>query len=347
MDYSTFTTLLSCNDWHLRELSLPKSTLYSYVERVRRSERILHLKYLKPLGIGLVFAIKRDPEIARALLVHQGSRIKTHHLKDIGIPGDRFVHTITVLPKNRVLVTWHKPPGISIEYDGFDEVYEGYMVPVQNCVGKTTPKPDPELIDVLGSRLRQLLRIPELKLRMPALGYVIISMMDTNPLLSLRDMRRIVYAARARDLGSEEDALLRVKYLLRYYRKLSHHNVVGRVYVYGAEAGTRLVVSVHSECSETLYGILAATRSASYVYISKEKAVAGVYLPCGSGMDEPLKLLHKLCPETEIHYRLRTFMWPFPYEMYDPITNKWVTNPNEGFLKLLDKLQLIIKAKHH
>lgn len=333
--FEEFIVKLSCYDFRLDDLGLAPATRYRYIETIKKSSslRSFHLKHLKPMGIGVVYGVKRvDPGLWRRL--HRLRTVSNEFLEKQGFPLPWYIHTISLLNSKQLFISWFIPPGIdpgsSVEW--LDEGYYGWKIPVQNCLGRREPK----LVNKLGKHLHELVSIEKLELRTPVLAHVLIAVLDHDPLLTLKKIGDIVNIAASRDLPAPLQGSIKPKYINRYYRRLSEAYVLGRVYVSSGLSGVKALIGTDKRCTDTLYGALAATGESTYLYYSKLGAMAGVTM---SGILSDI-LIQEGC-DLDIYVRYRTMVFPFPYELYDPFEDKWHTRPRLEYALLLKKLGLI------
>ncbi len=333
--FEEFLVKLSCYDFRLDDLGLAPATRYRYLESIRNdySLRSLHLKHLKPLGIGIVYGLKRV-DIGLWKRLRRLGAVTNELLERLGFPLSWYIHTLSILSSRRIFVSWFVPPGIEPGYvlDWLDEGYYGWKIPVQNCIGKR----DTELIDRLGTRLYELASTKGLELRTPVLAHVLVAVLDHDPLLTLKRIGDVIHIAASRDLPVQLQGSIKPRYVNRYYRRLSEAQVLGRVYVSKRLHGVRALISTGKQCSRTLYGALAATGESTYLYYSETGAIAGVVMS-GSLSDI---LINEGC-DLDIYVRYRTMVFPFPYELYDPLEDRWHTRPRAEYALLLRKLGLI------
>ena len=198
---------------------------------------------------------------------------------------------------------------------------------------------------VLGRTVRELLSLahsPPLRLRTPLIAYVIMAMLDRFKLITLNEMARIPSALQARDIAdiitTEED--LRKKYILKYYNLLSENMVVGRYRVFRKEYVNRsmtLLLEAEPGLREELYGFLAATGSAAHVYVGEDVVLAMPRLDYGA----VLRYRGFLQELGDARLVTRILSYPFPYELYDPISDAWRRHPVRSVTELFRKLGLV------
>ena len=344
MKYDVFKVLMSCYDWHLGEIDIHPQTMYSYIRKIRRNEKYFGMYFLKPLGFKVFGGMLRNSVLSTHLL---SSIPDSDLLSSMGFPFPRLIHSITILPNSSIYVTWYIPSGLDIEdylKEFLDQDYgSGIVIPIQNCVGVETPVPDEETITTISTQGRKLINVKELRMRTPLVAYIIVSLFVRYPLESIRSLSKIELLQNTRDIDIPNiEERIREKYLRKYYRLLSENYVVGRVFVYDKDNYIKMYLEAPRERFTELYGILGASRISSYLYIYDDRIVTGIML--SSNKPEKMKtinLLYTLCPSIKIVYRIKTYAYPLPFEMYDPIENKWMTEPNKEMGILLNKLRII------
>ncbi|GAB6148690.1 hypothetical protein [Stetteria hydrogenophila] len=352
--FQGFLKLVSCYDFRLEDIPdpdpgrkgerLPKTTKYWYVERLRDLAAagevfVMHLSYLKPLGVRVAFGVKRAPDVAKRLL--ELEYFDNEIAERLGFPLPYLLDLVSVLDRGRVFASWYIPPGIDPNHvmGWSDEMALGYKVPVATC----TPKPSWRNLEKLGSRLEELLNMPEVNLKTPVVAYMLLAVLDKFELLTIDRMSKVSNILKARDLDvmyGEVDVKLKRRYVMRYYTMLSSRGMIGRIRVVPRSllSYPQVLVLTSSRFAPMLYGAMAVKGFAGHIYYSKDKvAVASL-------MDSDVQgLLRSTMKDYDHEYgmRYRTFFFPFPYELYNPIENRWYTTPVEGFLELLKKLRLI------
>ncbi len=332
---------LTCYDYRLGEVPAPKSTVYYNIARFVRRGFALHLKWLKPLDIRMLVGFKRDKELARKLI---SVETDTDKLRELGVPSPRLLHGIIVHTGGRVYFVYYLPRGLWPEDTSFfEEWWEAWQVPAMNCLGKRTT--DVGDMESLEANLKILLNEPKVRVRSPGLVYLLLAVLDANPLVTLRALSKVAEAVEARGLG-EYEAALNMKYLTKYYRKLSRAKVLGRVYVLEQpKESYKLTVVAPRSCARKLYGFVSATLTAPFLYVPAENRghVMAALVLAPREAEEMLRLLYTVCPEAEVYPRLRGMASVFPYELFDPLENRWKPEPTEGFLRILERMRLLVK----
>ena len=350
VDFSGFVTLISCHDFRRDDLGINKQRLYRYVEKLKKLVEkkewyARHLSFRHPVGVGAVVARFRDKEFAKKVVSLPNNLLRNEHLEEMGIPLAWYVNTIIAGSGGNVVVTWYLPSSINPgeiywKYEGRGKVFRAYKIPVYTC----KPSPGEEDIPVLGRTVKELLSFthkPPLRLRTPLIAYVIMAMLDRFRLITINEMVKIPSALEARGL---EDVLttgedFRKKYILKYYNLLSENMVIGRYRVYRKDFIWRSVTMLLETTPENLdefYGFLAVTGSAAHVYVGEDVVLAMPRLDY-SAVLRYRGLLQEL---GDARLVTRILSYPFPYELYDPLSDAWRKHPVKRVTELFKKLRL-------
>ena len=346
--------LLSCYDFRVEKVpGLKENSKYYYLRRLAEQMPYkLHQKFLEPLEVSTLVCIKRDMDTAKKLL-------KSSDTRETDLPLAGFVQFIYIFPDGTSMVAWYKVNGIDYSevYTWGEKCFDAIDIPVMDCEGTTDYSP--EGIEARGAKLRELLEYQRPRIRTALLAYVIIAALDANPLITFKELRQAIrMAASMRDVdeyaGLADGFELRLRYLYRYYRALSSANVIGRVWfsvlkpelVEGIGQPVTGLLETSPDCAEQLYGFLAASRLGSRILYPRQSGF-GVYAPVvltWPGVAEALRAFAEICPY-RISVRLRSGVLPFPFEYYDPLEDKWKTEPNVGFAQMLKKMRLVVEQQ--
>ena len=304
------------------------------------------MSFRHPVDVGNIIARFRDKELARKLATLPLNRLGNAYLEKMGIPLAWYAEVIMVGASGNIAISWYLPSGVDPgeiygRYEQRGEVFRAYKLPVYTC----KPEPSEEDIPALGRTVRKLLSLahsPPLSPRTPLIAYVIMAMLDKFKLITLNEMAKIPSALEARDLEdvltTEED--LRKKYILKYYNLLSENMVVGRYRIYRKDFLERSVpvyVEAEPEDLETLYGFLALTGGAVHVYVSEDSVFTVMRIDSGTVLR--FRPLLQLLRATALATRVLSY--PFPYELYDPISDAWRKHPVRSVTELFRKLGLV------
>ncbi len=341
-ELAKFMRILSCKDFRVDELPFPRTTRYWFLHKLKKLAMdnivfVRHTSFFKPLNIHVAFGMKNDPVLAKLLL---RVSLDNEVARKLGFPLPYLLNSVSVLSGGRVFAAWIIPP--EVDYSpilDWGEVTVGWKVPVQTCLL------DPTWDDIykLGSRLEVLLNIEELKMRTPVLAYVLIALLDKYKLVTLKEMASLTRVLDARDLGiNNSSGRLRWKYIERYYKTLSARNILGRITVftdYHLELPRFTLVS-YPECAQEIYGAISVGNYAGHIYYSKDLVVAHLLLD--KDLEHVLGEISANCT-IDIVARYRAMVFPFPYELFDPVKNKWTTKPVPAFVELLRRVGVLSK----
>jgi len=170
------------------------------------------------------------------------------------------------------------------------------------------------------------------------------AILDRLKLITINEMAKIPAALKARDIEdvitTSED--FRKKYIMKYYNLLSENMVVGRYRVLKGDFLERSVpvyLEAEPEDLETLYGFLALVGGAAHVYVSEDSVFTVARLDSGIVLRH--RPLLQFLRDTALATRVLSY--PFPYELYDPVSDAWRRHPVEKVTELFRKLGLVKK----
>jgi hypothetical protein len=343
--------LLTCYDFRTEreKLGLSKWRLYNeLLPELKKTRYKFHLSYLRPVGIGHLYAVIRDRERWKRFRdKYVAGRINS--VEEMAeVPLNRFVHKLYVFSDGTVGVLYYAPKELRDELiarlDGFyDEVRDANVYPVMNCQGRLWPDVSPEEAEKMGREaLAKLSSVEEFRSRNRLLDYMILVVMEDNPVLMLRELTDLMHIAKARFLEESGEKLeLNIRYVRRHYRELSKRYSVGRIYIF--RPAVYMIFEVGKKYKELLYGLAAATLGSVH-YIDLGDAAFST-LPAESHNDAVkfiLSLTHDL---VRLVIKLRGWHMPAPFEMYDPITNSWsLDKPVINDLASMVKKYRLVKA---
>jgi len=346
-----FATLISCLDYRIDSFGIARPNKHTYVNRLRtrvaRGEYgVVHLSYLRPLGIGLAAGIVRDKSLARAVMLQQPLDNKI--LERIDVPMPHMAWNIILLDDQRIFISWYMPVGFSdrrirewVEERG-EWLGRGWKLPVHTCL----PRPTPDDIPELAKRFHELIAQPLLRLRAPIIAYILVALLDKYPLAPLREIASLSMIAAARDLDAWLQKLgvserLRWRFVLRYYKNLSTHYAVGRyrlVYPAQIRRGLPIIVAGPVEEASRLYGLF-ALYGAAHMIMLERRVFTALRLP-----PEDAAKLVSLASRMggEIHSYKKVYLFPLPFEYYDPLENRWMEERVDKIPDALRKLRYVI-----
>ena len=168
-------------------MGVPRSTKYTYVNRIRASYRGIHLRFLAPLGFRQLIGFVEDKELADRLL-----RARKHNDLRGLVPRWELLNTFSVLSGGKIFLSWNVPPGTDLREarDFLDQHYDSVLLPIQNCTGVRSI--DESHVETLSKRIRYLLELSRrtINIRMKMLAYMLISMLDVNPFIRLDELTK-------------------------------------------------------------------------------------------------------------------------------------------------------------
>lgn len=348
-----FATLMSCLDYRLDDFGINRTNKHTYVDRLRvRVERgqyrVVHLSFLRPLGIAVAAGVVEDRELQA--VIRTSGFVDNSMLEKLGVPKPHLAWNIIMLNDGRLFVSWYKPIGM-----GFDDVRgwveergewlgTGWKLPVHTCL----PRPREEDIPLLAKRFNELLAQPLLRIRAPIIAYILVALLDKYPLAPLRQIASLSMVAAARDLdnwlrhvGITER--LRWRFIYRYYRTLSTHYVVGRyrlIYPTQLQRGLPILVEGHADMAEQLYGVFALFKGA-HMFLTEKQVIATLRLPPEDAA-RLMALINRI--GGRIGSYSKVYHFPLPFEYYDPIENRWREERVDEIPSALRKLRYIISS---
>ncbi|BEP18033.1 hypothetical protein PYJP_13850 [Pyrofollis japonicus] len=289
---------------------------------------VAHLSFLEPLGVGHVYAVLNDREKWRYYRDRYAGRQKLLIREMRDIPLVRYVHRFYIFGDGTIGALYYAPKEVRDEIvarlDSFyDEVYDARVYPVLNCLGKLYPEASEGDAWRLGkAMLEKLNTAPPYRSRNRFLDYLLISVMELEPLLTLRELRSLVYAARARiekELGEELE--LSMRYVKRHYVELSRRYVLGRLFVGRPNVCSYPVLVVEKKYRELLYGLAAVTMGSTMLADTGDTVIASVG---ATSFAEQSEFIDIFLPGLEkITTTVSVTAVPFPFEMYNPIEESW------------------------
>ncbi|WP_048061487.1 hypothetical protein [Hyperthermus butylicus] len=341
---SRILVLLSCYDYRLEaeKFGVVKQTIHPMVASARKKYKpVYHIKDLRPLGFATILATMRDRELWRKLANTNSVEYIENHV----VLG-RYVSSIVLTVDGHIIVTYNVPKillddAVSVVEkwytDRQGEVVVGETMPVRNCAGVVGQLALPSL----EQHYHVARMFEEYRSRMPFMDYILLSILDHDPLLPLSDVRNLVHAIEARIEKEIGEGLLRYRYVLRHYRSLSEKGVLGRARIPKIieEPKTAISIIAEEKCAPKLYAYAAAYLASSRMFISKSTLVVGLYVP--------QTVVNRLAEEAydciiEAYVPVKGFLAPFPFEMYDPIRDEWSLEPvSQDIVNLLRKFRLL------
>jgi len=342
---------LSCIDYRLEpeKFGLSRPALYGLIRNL--PEPIIHIRDTKALGFKNIVVGIRSKELWRKL-------INVTMVKDIqGIPYPRLVGALDFFLGNIVHINYnvHKSSlnGVTKDIEEWVRKYEergeleyfftGESIPVRNCAGYL--EFTDELEHSAREELHKLLNRKPYRSRMPFLDYIIVAALDIFPKLTLRQLRSLVYATRARleeELDKAATSMLKYKFIHRHYNALSEKGIIGRMWVPQELHGScyeRLGFLANGDCLEEIYIVASAVLGAANIIASRDYVVASLRIPSEYRRQVPRRVASCVVKPL-ISYKARVF--PLPFELYDPVRRVWHTEPvGYDLYGLLRKFRLV------
>ncbi len=335
--FESYIADFSCYDFRVEyeAFGVTRSMLNWMVNKLRRAIPLgaaTHIRDTRPLNVGTILVILRGPKLLEEL-----RKCKLILEAEKYIPLARFLSSVSFTLDGRIILSYLAPRDIINEMlaridswtQGRESLVEvGETIPVHNCIGKIGLEYTDEIAKYFDSiRNYRLFRLS----RMPILDYVLMSVLDVKPLISLTEIRNIMHAIYARIEKSFDSVseLLRHKYVLRHYRRLSEAKIVGRVKfsrsLWDKSKNVVVVfVSASSSCARKLYAILASILASSRMIITGRRVYAGMAIPT----DLLPRISNMLAGcDLESHVVIGGKVSPFPFEMFDPRRNEWRMEP--------------------
>ena len=292
-----------------------------------------HLRFFRPLGIEQVVAV-----IEKGTSLHQRLlKTEARTVSEVPLPMSRLLYALACGASFCVAI-WHEPPGLDVYREVSESLRDavvlrgGVVLPVHRCGAGEVE---------LGAHAERLLRVPRLGLKTPAVAYVLLAALDYDPLLAPGRLRDAFYAAAARgmDVAGYE---LKTRYYQRYYEKLSHSYVLGRALAVKWVPVEQFLVRASRGCLRHIYAVAATYRTTGHMLVTKDFVLATM----ATESTEPLYRVLKTCrDEAHVEALLNSFSTNFPFEHYDPVTNKWEKKPNYLFFEMLKRMRIVISRE--
>ncbi len=337
--------LLSCYDFRLSKRELEKSGINVYRALKRIPQPALHIAWHSRLGFDQVYAIlKVDANTWHSLR-------RTIMVKNLrGIPFSRLVKAIAFFAGRTLYVSWMVPNQLtgSVKEAVEDWIRNrseivmgvGKRIPVWNCSGKLGL--EEEIVEKAAKEYQTIMRAKPHKSRMPILDYIIVSVLDRFPLITISHLRKLLYAIQARieeRLPIESDEL-KGRYLYKYYKTLSRKKIIGRVWTYKLfhPVYDKLFLVMEPDDPARIYGGIASTLSAASIMVS-QNSILSALLATPHLLQSLLDKLSDSILYT--FYPLEVTVFPAPYELYHPIEKRWMDRPVTDLFDILRKMRLL------
>lgn len=273
-----------------------------------------HIRDIRALGL-------------KTIIIHSNKGLRNlHKIEDLrrqGIPLHRYWHSYRATLDGRHIYSYFVPAGQEQEFtqvlERLGEVDYGETIPVKPLHSKSRSL----------SGLNELNKAPMLPRRVPLLlAALIYASLDLSPLATLKELTNITPILRERLGEINATYTLDSRKLLKAYRALSKHGLLGRALLLLIAPETRrpipLYIEVKRECFANLYQLIAETWSAPSIFLGKEIAAAVMVLP-DELADKAQQVLSGCIRYSNII--TRGYGTTIPIEMYDPFKATWSLEP--------------------
>jgi hypothetical protein len=310
-----------------RKLDISKAWMYQWLIPKLREHVTIHMPYLHPVNITFLKGAVRDKGRVREL-----ARIY-FHINSIsgfrGLPVYRYLYRMYFLGSGELMVLYYAPSDIRDEIeasldDFFDEVERVDVYPVMNCRGLLFEDVKDNLeIDKIGhDSLMQLCTVPPYKSRNWFLDYMLIAALEHDPSLTIRELRLLTHAARARvEKELNEKIELNMRYVTRHYREMSRRFILGRMLVVRPDVCCYPLIEAEKSARELLYGLAATTLGSTLFIEGRDTVIASVAVSSIQELGKIMMLLGYSITKVNLVIQLKVA--PFPFEMYNPLTGEW------------------------
>ncbi len=331
-----FITWLTCHDFRKEAPGTSRVSVYKNIKRLEKKFAAHHIRDTRIFRLILLVAELTNKEYIRKILDYIDSR-KARTGFDF-LPAYNFISSVSVLMTGRAIVTYYIPHDFikDILTDIlFRSLYEkastGSALPVHNCCSLGD-------IECTKKMYYKVLDAPKID-KSHLLDFIITSVLDNNPYSRLRDIANVAKIAEARFLELLEmpgisdrmakirEHKLRYKFVLKRYQVLSSYGVVGRILVYMNNYidNVRVVILGPRECASRIYGVVAAYLGSPRIIITENDVIAGATLPTSA----MIRIGEELsgCKDVRMDIPVSGWIYPLPFEYYDPFQDKWVKEP--------------------
>jgi len=337
--------LMSCYDFRNEPEHFPVSrrSVEQLPRIVKERYDYYHISDLRPLGFRVIVKLIDNTDLWKKILDYPMSN-NGNRTPFTSLPMHHYVSAVVALADSKILVSYAVPEqvfdDVAAEIDG-GELVSAYTIPVHNCYGEIgLSEKNVERGRRLFSRKFEFTKV---RTRMPFLDYMLVAMLDYEPLTTKKGLRSVEMLLRSRfdeELSSGDN--LRFRYVLRHYNMLSRHGVIGRVRVKSRDSSHYFtaIVMVERRCADVFYGVLAASLSTTRMLLGDKVAVAGVHVPSR----EKSKFSEYLAGcVVDLKVPIKGYVFSLPFEMYDPETDTWhlYRPPSGSIVRALRKYRLV------
>ncbi len=333
-----YVSLFSCYDFRVDagRFGVTKQALQRIVTRVSQLPPSLytHIRDVRVFGFRTVVAEfpKRTLKVDGVNPAQLISRL----------PYSQFVSSIALPASDRVYVAYSVPGELVDDVcnatleAGASSVDVGVSIPVRNC--RASLRLDADTVKAFEEEFERVIRPPP-GVKPHILDFIIVSLLDRQPLLTLNKMKSV--SAIAGNDDGEADETIRYKYLLRHYRTLSSLGAVGRVRLSRLYWGATvpLMLRGERELAPRLYAIAASLLATSRMFVGEKYVYVSMAIPA-----EHLSGVMELLPvSTEVVVLRGGVRMPFPYEYFNPRSGRWQTE-KVNVVEELRRHRLILRS---
>lgn len=283
----------------------------SILRRTSREYWPQHIRDIRALGL-------------KTIIIHSNKGLKNiHKIEDLrhqGIPLYRYWHSYRATLDGHHIYSYFVPAGQEQEFtqvlERLGEVDYGETIPVKPLYTEPHPLSKPSKAPTLPKRVPLLL------------AALIYASLDLSPLATLKELTNITPVLRERLGEISTIYTLDLRKLLRAYRALSKHGLLGRALLLLVAPNTKrpipLYIEVKKECFANLYQLVSETWSAPSIFLGKEIAAAVMVLP-DELADKAQQVLSGCIEYSNVI--TRGYGTTIPIEMYDPFKATWSLEP--------------------
>ncbi len=331
-----FITWLTCHDFRKEAPGTSRVSVYKNIKRLEKKFVAHHIRDARIFRLILLVAELTEKEYVRKIIDYIDSR-KAKTGFDF-LPAYNFISSVSVLMTGKAIVTYYIPSDFIKDIltdilfrSPYDNASTGSALPVHNCCSLGD-------IECTKKMYYNVLDTPKID-RSHLLDFIITSVLDNNPYSRLRDIANFAKIAEARFLELLEmpgisdkvakikETKLRYKFILKRYQILSSHRVVGRTLVHMNKYMDNVKVTFIAPklCANRIYGIVAAYLGSPRIIITENEVIAGATLPTNSMTRIGEELSG--CKDVKMDIPVTGWVYPLPFEYYDPFQDKWVMEP--------------------
>ncbi len=341
-----FIAWLTCHDFRKEAPGISRVAVYKNIKRLEKKFFAYHIRDVRIFELVLLVAKVTNKDIIKRIMEY----IVTGKAKrgfDF-LPAEKFIASVSVLMSGRAIVSYYIPANFiekilsEVLYGNvYQEARIGSSLPVFNCCSYG----DLECNKKMYNRVISPPRIE----RSHLLDFVIMSVLDNNPYSRLKEITSISKILESRLLDYSESGegkelvrlrRLRYRFILKRYHILSSNQLVGRVMIPVNRyfSYTNVFFQLPRICASAIYGILSAFLASPRMIVTEREVIASGTLPVNK-LDEVMMELND-CPEVLLDVPIAGWVFPLPFEYYDPFREEWVEEPVDVY-KVFRKMGLL------